>query len=241
MSYASSESDGDEGEPVDSITNLSATSLPTHTTEGQSRSTAEVLQARAEDSSDRNAVNVQGGPVLGPLAPTNGQSEDPELDNGAEQMSERDAIRYLTQAPVPMTSMPPSPPGSPNPAANAKFARFQELKAKGVHFNQELASKPGFLNPGLLSTLMSRMGVEETDQYNTSLALDVWNPQQFPEWAYKEQLLESQKAVRERQDAEKKALSATGQRRIDFTTASGDSGNETGRPSPRSDKRRTRL
>lgn len=181
------------------------------------------------------------GPLLGPVAPTNADMIDADSPaETSEDMSERDTIRHLTQASVPMTSMPPSPPGSPDPAANARFARFLELKVKGVHFNEDLASKTSFLNPGLLATMMARTGIDEEDQYNTSLPLDLWNPRGFPEWAYKEGLLESQQKIRDRDDAEKKALSAAGRRTIDFAASGGNSGDSSRKSTPSYQKKRRR-
>ena len=137
-------------------------------------------------------------------------------------LTERDAIRRLTQAPVPMTSLPPSPPGSPDPEANARFARFAQLKAQGVHFNEDLARKSSFLNPGLLPTMMAKAGLEQHQQYDTVLPPEIWNPRGFPSWAYKEELLKSQQEKRAQLDSEKAALSAMGSRKIDFASASQD-------------------
>lgn len=192
--------------------------------------------ATTNDNDEGNLSSVPVGPVLGPVVP-NGQSTEGSPD-ATENLSDRDAIRFLTQAPFPMTSMPPSPPGSPDPAANAKFARFRELKAKGVHFNLDLASKSGFLNPGLLPTLMARAGIPERDQYNSTLPPELWNPQGLPAWAHKEALLESQKAVREGQETEKKALSAAGKRKIDFATAGSEPGSTSKASTPQHGKRR---
>ena len=181
------------------------------------------------------------GPVLGPAAPANGDMVGDESSEGVtEKMSERDVIRYLTRAPVPMTSMPTSPPGSPDPAANARFARFLELKAKGVHFNEDLCKKSSFLNPGLLTTMMNRAGMDEEDQYNTSLPLELWNSKSFPEWAYKERLLRSQQEIRDNDDEQKKALSAAGKRVIEFAPSGGRSGDSSRRSTPSYQKKRRR-
>jgi hypothetical protein len=134
-------------------------------------------------------------------------------------MSELETIHDLTQATHPMTSIPPSPPGSPDPALNAKFKRFLEFKAKGVHFNEDLANKSTFRNPGLLATMTKRVGLEDHDQYRTSLPVDVFNPAGFPPSAYKEELLRSQQGLREQEQATKKSLSAAGKRNIEFASA----------------------
>jgi hypothetical protein len=175
-------------------------------------------------SSDEGLI----GPLLGPTAQPNGKiftEEEAVSPVALSDMLERDAIRHLTQATVPATSLPPSPPGSPDPAANERFRRFLELKAKGVHFNEDLARKTTFRNPSLLSTMLSKVGIDEKAQYNTSLPLAVWDPTDFPDWAYKEGLLKSQQDLQGQSDANKRILSATGKRTIEFTseTASGGS------------------
>jgi hypothetical protein len=179
---------------------------------------AGVLLATAIPGQTPNVVKV--GPMLGPAIPQNTTSPDTQMSSPSSpaELSEQDTVRYLTQAPVPATSLPPSPPGSPDPAANARFRHFLELKAKGVHFNEDLAKNPGFQNSSLLSTMMARAGINEREQYNTSLSHDLWDPTAFPEWAYKEGLLKSQTEIQGQNDEIKKSLSATGKRTIDFTS-----------------------
>jgi HCNGP-like protein len=161
-------------------------------------------------------------PLIGPTIPDGLPDHDdgglgtPQLPQG---LSEQDLIRYLTQASHPMTALPPSPPGSPNPQIETKFKRFLELKSKGLHFNEDLAKKTTFRNPGLFSTLMERAGIDEDAQYATSLPASVWDPQLLPPAAYKEELLKSQQSIRDQQTAQKKQASAAGKRMIEFTSA----------------------
>jgi HCNGP-like protein len=206
------------------------TSRPSHHADSKASQSAV-----AEVATDRSLL----GPLLGPAAPISGGIMHAETPASAsEKMSERDTIRHLTQASVPMTSIPSSPPGSPDPAANARFARFLELKARGVHFNEDLASKPSFLNPGLLPMMMGRAGIDEEDQHNSSLPIHLWNPKAFPLWAYKEKLLQSQQEIRGKDDAQKKASSAAGKRTIDFTPSGGNSGNSSRKSTPGYQKKR---
>jgi HCNGP-like protein len=238
VSYKSS---SDEEEAVKAISTASA---PIETATSPAKvldetSTSQQIQVDSSRGDVSDAPTI--GPLLGPAAATNGDMlEEGSLVGAPEKMSERDAIRYLTQAPVPMTSMPPSLPGSPDPAANARFTRFLELKAKGVHFNEDLGRKSSFLNSGLLATMMNRAGIDEEDQYNTSLPTDQWDPKKFPEWAYKEGLLRSQQEIREKDDEQKKALSATGKRTIDFAPSRGNSGDSSRRSTPSYQKKRRR-
>ena len=166
------------------------------------------------------------GPMLGPVDQPSDAAVADALSSpiALADMSERDAIRHLTQPTFPATSLPPSPPGSPDPAANERFRRFLDLKSRGVHFNDDLARKSSFRNPSLLSTMMSKVGIDEKAQYNTSLPLDLWNPNDFPEWAYKEGLLKSQQELKSQSDANRKMLSATGKRTIEFTPESASAG-----------------
>jgi HCNGP-like protein len=209
-----------------------ATSRPLHHPELKASQTAD-----SEVAADRPLL----GPLLGPAAPINGGIIHAEAPASAsETISERDTIRHLTQASVPMTSIPSSPPGSPDPVANTRFARFMKLKAEGVHFNQDLATKPSFLNPGLLAIMMGRAGIDEEDQYNSSLPIHLWDPRTFPPWAYKEELLQSQQDIRDKDDAQKKASSAVGKRTIDFAPSESNSGASSRKSTPGYQKKRRR-
>lgn len=183
-----------------------------------------------------DAAVANYGPMVGPSMPEqvddnrSVEQEEPSPDP-QQHMSERETIHYLTQATYPMTSIPSSPPGSPDPAIDAKFKRFLELKSKGIHFNEDLANKSTFRNPGLQASMMARMGLEGDDQYKTSLPLDVWDPTGFPSSAYKEELLRSQHSQREQEQAAKKSLSAAGKRTINFTPA-GTSGTSSRESTP---------
>lgn len=216
MGYGSSDDD-DEGEKetaVDASPSLPNTAIHDSLITTTSNETNE--------ASNGSAI----GPLLGPAAQSNGAAAMNDVPSPVPlaELSERDAIRFLTQAPVPATSLPPSPPGSPDTAANERFRRFLELKEKGLHFNEDLAKKTSFRNPSLLSTMMARVGIDEQAQYNTSLPLELWNTGDFPEWSYKEGLLKSQKELQAQTELTKKTLSASGKRTIEFTseTASGE-------------------
>lgn len=213
------------------------------------KSTHEASDVRDGNSAgglERKATSVEtttavgNAPMLGPVMPEQASSEVEQapLSELRESMSDRDIIHHLTAAPHPMTSLPSSPPGSPDPALDAKFKRFLELKAKGVHFNVDLASKTPFRNPTLLSTLMDRAGLEGDDQYQTSLPREIWDPSGFPPSAYKEALLESQQKLKEKELATKKTL-ASGKRTIDFRSG-GISGNTSTESTPETPNKRKR-
>ena len=179
-------------------------------------------------ASEANTAN--SAPMVGPSMPTNfdpeedttGQfDEDATSDPYLANLSEQDLVRQLTQASHPMTALPPSPPGSPDPTTEAKFKKFLELKARGLHFNEDLAKKPSFRNPALLGTLMSRAGIDGPAQYATSLPASVWDPSALPSYAYKEELMKSQQSIRDSEWARKQKESKIGKRTIDFAPASG--------------------
>jgi len=182
------------------------------------------------------------GPLLGPAFQENGTfvtEEELVSTIALADMSERGAVLHLTQPTVPAAFLPPSPPGSPDPAANERFRRFLELKEKGVHFNEDLARKTALRNPSLLSTMMSKVGLDEKAQYNTSLPRGLWDPTDFPDWAYKEGLLRSQQNLQGQNEANKKLLSATSKRTIEFASETGSgSSSRTSTPGQQSKRKR---
>jgi hypothetical protein len=195
---------------------------------GGATSTGDVGPSEEQPSPAPGASSSESiiGPMLGPADQSSGAAVADAFPSpiALAEMSERDAIRHLTQPTFPATSLPPSPPGSPDPAANERFRRFLDLKAKGIHFNDDLARKSSFRNPSLLSTMMSKVGIDEKAQYSTSLPLDLWDPSDFPEWAYKEGLLKSQQELQSQSDANRKMLSVTSKRTIEFTPESASAG-----------------
>jgi hypothetical protein len=168
------------------------------------------------------------GPSLGPSAPTftsipNSLPED--FDDTAPQSpysANRSLLRELTLPSMPNLDIAPSPPRSPPPSTNTKFAHFLELKKKGVHFNEKLAKSSALKNPSLMQKLMDFADIDEEGQYSSTLSGELWNPKAFPEWAYKEELTKSQQQILKKKEGEK----VQGQREaVDFIPASvpGDS------------------
>lgn len=213
VSYESS-SDGEEGEkplPAPSVSEMPALN-------GDSLRHENAPIVRTADGHDDDSKPMIG-PSMSHALPEqeDGDGHSPQLP---DDLSEQDLVRFLTQASHPMTELPPSPPGSPNPQVEAKFKRFLELKSKGVHFNDDLAKKTTFKNPALLSTLMDRAGIGPGAQYATSLPASIWDPQSLPSFAYKEELLKGQQAIRDQEGARKKQASAAGKRTIEFASAS---------------------
>lgn len=128
----------------------------------------------------------------------------------------RALLRDLTLPTIPNYDIPSSPPGSPMESTNAKFKHFLELKKQGVHFNEKLAKSSALKNPSLMQKLMDFADIDEAGQYATTLPKDLWDPNGFPEYAYKEELAHSQQKFRKKKEDEK----ARGQREgIDFVPA----------------------
>ncbi|KAL3470674.1 HCNGP-like protein-domain-containing protein [Aspergillus californicus] len=133
------------------------------------------------------------GPVLGPA---HGASDGQSIP--------RNLVHDLTLPPVPNLDIPPSPPGSPNPSANTKFAHFLTLKKQDIHFNEKLAGSVSLKNPSLLKKLMEHAGIDEEAQYSSSLSPDIYNISSLPSWGYKEDLLIAHKEITAKAD-EKRA------------------------------------
>ncbi|KAH2777489.1 hypothetical protein KXW05_005046, partial [Aspergillus fumigatus] len=158
----------DEGEPKHSsqTSNIEQRDQGTEALETTGRIT------QTENTNDHNLTDearskAPSGPVMGPLhdeAPSSNKLPT-ELQLSPASAA-RTLIHDLTLPPVANLDIPPSPPGSPEPMANAKFTHFLSLK---------------------------KQGIGERAQYNTSLPSELWNPSGLPSWGYKEELLKSQK------------------------------------------------
>jgi hypothetical protein len=150
-------------------------------------------------------------PLVGPaLAPpttdfetTSLLEEDYVLPPQSPYSANRALLRDLTLPTVPNYDIPPSPPGSPVASTDAKFKHFLDLKKQGVHFNQKLANSSALKNPSLMQKLMDFSDIDEAGQYATTLPKDLWNPDIFPEYAYKEELAKSQQKILKRKEEEK--------------------------------------
>lgn len=160
-------------------------------------------------------------PQVGPLRPQSSPSAfaQPSASGPSSPYSDsRNLVHNLTLPPVPNLDIPPSPPGSPNAAANQKISHFLSLKKQGVHFNEKLAASSSLKNPGLLQKLMDNAGVDEQTQYATALPTDLWDVSALPSWGFKEELQSSQQEVRRKIEEKRSA----GQREsIDFVAGGG--------------------
>ena len=156
--------------------------------------------------------------IIGPSIPSEELVENEgDLAPQSPYTANYNMIRNMTLPTVPNLEIPPSPPGSPSPGIEKKFAHFLELKKKGVHFNEKLARSSALKNPALLQKLMASAGMEDGDQYETTLPKSLWDPSGFPPWAYKEELAQSQQKVLARKEEERKKAKRDA---IDFVSAS---------------------
>jgi hypothetical protein len=153
--------------------------------------------------------------------------ENEELDEEASAPSspysrDRAAVRSLTMPPIPNLKIPDSPPGSPPPESTKKFARFLELKKKGVHFNARLEESPALRNPAVLKRLTALAGIDDVNQYASALPRDIAVPPQFPPWGYFEELNRNQLRLLKKREEEK----AKGGRKIVFVKPTQTNGND---------------
>ena len=167
------------------------------------------------------------GPTLGPpdseaaYMPSPAADVEPSTPQ-SPYLANRARLRQLTLPSIPNLEIPDSPPGSPPASTNSKFAHFLELKKQGVHFNEKLAKSSALKSPSMMQKLMDFADIDEAGQYATTLPKELWDPNGFPEWAYKEELAKSQQKILKKRGDEK----TRGQREsVDFVpaTASGDS------------------
>lgn len=172
------------------------------------------------------------GPVLGPSQPQGPHVAGESSSKGPSSpfSTSLALIHDLTLPPVPNLDIPLSPPGSPDPKANAKVAHFLSLKSQGIHFNEKLASSSSLKNPSLLKKMMGHAGIIDEAQYSTSLPPDLWDMSNLPKWGYKEELLKTQQEIRRK--TEEKRL--PGQRdSIEFVSGTSEGTGRSNFPSSR--------
>jgi hypothetical protein len=153
-----------------------------------SSNTATGSHIEENETSTDNTTTHTNGPLLGPLQPHNisPSSERHLISGNSSPLSiSRGLIHDLTL-----------PPGSPDLTARTKLSHFLSLKNQGVHFNEKLSASSSLKNPSLLVKLRQHAGIEDREQYAASLPPDVWNVLSLPDWAYREELLKTQQAVR---------------------------------------------
>ncbi|KAG4425841.1 hypothetical protein IFR04_001048 [Cadophora malorum] len=219
VTYASSDEE-DHMEVDVSKVDVEKTTIPKNDTNGYHAGSQQNGSSAAPVLHDLEAPIV--GPTLGPsiMLPEAQLLKDEDEDLAAPPLSpysaNRALLRDLTLPTLPNYDIPPSPPGSPLQSTNAKFKHFLELKKQGVHFNDKLANSSALMNPGLMQKLMDFSDIDEAGQYATTLPKVLWNPDDFPAYAFKEELAKSQQRILKKKEDEK----SRGQREtLDFVPA----------------------
>ena len=171
------------------------------------------------------------GPAAPPsdLEPTLDMEDTPQSAPVSPYTATRTQIRNLTMPPVPNFDIPPSPPGSPSPAATKKIAHFLALKSKGTHFNERLLQSSALRNPGLLHKLMDFAGIKEDEQYESSLPDGVKVRTKIQKWEYVDALMEAHEKIRKGDDGSVKK-----RERLEFVNG----GKEDGERAPQKKKSR---
>ncbi|MCJ1389747.1 hypothetical protein MMC18_002604 [Xylographa bjoerkii] len=169
---------------------------------------------KANELAQRNGASVIG-PSIGPfnILPESETVSAPQSPYSVN----RALIRDLTLPTIPNFNIPNSPLGSPPPGLDEKLGHFLELKKQGVHFNEKLARSSALKNPSLLKKLMDFAGVDESEQYATTLQSSIWDPKGFPPSVYKEELAKSQQDIHKKREEERAKVQRES---IEFVSAS---------------------
>lgn len=180
---------------------------------------------------------AQGPDVSSPKVVAGSPSDNSGAAPGSPYSTERSIIRNLTLPKMPNFEIPSSPPGSPPQRSTKKFAQFLDLKKKGQHFNQRLEGSSVIRDPNHGQKLMDFAGINEEDQYASTLSAGLAVPTIFPEWAYVEELSASQKKITK---AKEMANAKVPRDSIDFVAATGSGGSSaTGTPSGKNPRQNT--
>ncbi|MCJ1247438.1 hypothetical protein MMC30_004652 [Trapelia coarctata] len=223
VGYGSSDEEGENGEAV--VAEVKTSNLPQSASSAPAAVDSALVNGRSATGKDAPTTEAATAhpnsdrPSIGPSIGPSGMSLDDDTNSAPQSpyIANRAMVRDLTLPTIPNLDIPVSPPGSPPPGMDQKFAHFLELKKQGVHFNEKLARSSALKNPSLLKKLMDFAGVEEDQQYATTLPADIWDPTGFPAAVYKEQLASSQQEILKRREEER----ANAQRgAIDFVSAS---------------------
>ncbi|KAF8863333.1 hypothetical protein BDZ45DRAFT_670298 [Acephala macrosclerotiorum] len=201
VNYGSSDEEDNVHDEIPSINASDSTtaSKPTNGTQVETQLNGSRVGRNHEASEKRPPSPEPDAPLLGPTLAPAGAGDLLEEDTAMAPQSpysvNRALLRDLTLPTIPNYDIPPSPPGSPSEATNAKFKLFLELKKQEVHFNEKLAKSSALKNPSLMQKLMDFSGIDEAGQYESTLPKEYWNPNTFPTHAYKEELVKSQQKV----------------------------------------------
>ncbi|KAF7560709.1 hypothetical protein G7046_g3418 [Stylonectria norvegica] len=241
VGYASSSGEEEEEEEVKQIISPKAptTTITATAAKGEnadivgedgaaSKTDGATLSTPSQGSSAVIGPILQSAVPLGPSLPPMDEPEIVEPDSYEAPLSpysaNRAQLRDLTLPSVPNLDIPPSPPGSPPPGVNKKFEHFLELKKNGVHFNAKLEQKAALKNPSSMDKLTGFAELDEQSQYSTTLPSDLWDPNAFPEWAFRGKLRKSREKIAKEMETGK---TGGGRTAIDFVPSTTPSSSST--------------
>ncbi|KJZ73532.1 hypothetical protein HIM_07088 [Hirsutella minnesotensis 3608] len=198
-------------------------STDTATEENQSKPAPPAAQPQAPPAIGpvpQSAVPL--GPSLPPMDSSAVEGDGTQEDDGPSSpySANRALVHDLTLPTIPDLDIPRSPPGSPPERARKSFEQFLALKKKGTHFNAKLEQSTALRNPSVTDKLMDFVGLDNQQQYETTLPRDLWNPAAFPETAFVDKLRKSRDKIAKEREADK----ASARGFIDFapSTMTGD-------------------
>ncbi|EIN08652.1 HCNGP-domain-containing protein [Punctularia strigosozonata HHB-11173 SS5] len=158
------------------------------------------------------------GPSTSTLRPAP-STQQPEHGDSAARLR-----ALLHPPPIPGVAdwgIPPAPSAPPDPAIQAKLARFASLKQdpkSPQHFNDSLMSNRAFRNPHLYAKLVEFADVDERASY---FPRTLWDPNDVREEWFADRIAERQKARSEQQAASQTNTGKNVKRtHIDFASSS---------------------
>ncbi|KAL6873178.1 HCNGP domain-containing protein [Trichoderma novae-zelandiae] len=236
VEYASSDEGGEDEQPQPQETSPQAAALEADEAEKEEPqiNNSEKTPLSKEQDAGEQGQPATIGPILpsavplGPSLPPIDASvttlpdlEEPHDSPSSPYSSNRGLIHHLTLPSVPNLDIPPSPPGSPPPEANKKVEQFLQLKKKGVHFNSKLEQSAALKNPSLMDKLLDFVGIDDVGQYETTLPKELWDPREFPEWAFRDKLSKTRERIAKENESERVSGGRTA---VDFVPSNSSSG-----------------
>ena len=140
--------------------------------------------------------------------PENASEDVENLENFPQSpySANRTLLHNLTLPKNPNFDIPSSPSTPPASGMTEKFEHFLKLKQEGTHFNEKLVQSTALKNPCLLEKLMTFAGMEENEQYATTLTDVIWDPIRVPVWAFKDELEKTRQNVNKKKEEERNRI-----------------------------------
>ncbi|PTB67090.1 HCNGP-domain-containing protein [Trichoderma citrinoviride] len=242
VAYASSDEEGEDEQPQsqEAPPQVATQAAALEADEAQKEG-GQIADKPAEDAPSSPRQDVENPPqpaTIGPILPdavplgpslppvdapvtTLPDPDEPTDAPSSPYSSNRGLIHHLTLPSVPNLDIPPSPPGSPPLEANKKVEQFLQLKKKGVHFNSKLEQSAALKNPSLMDKLLDFVGIDDAGQYETTLPKELWDPREFPDWAFRDKLSKTREKIAKEKESER---ASGGRTTVDFVPSTSSSG-----------------